>query len=303
MVHIAARATHAPAHRKPKRLQGTRALILLASLVVSLLAGSAAPTPLYALYQARWSFSSITTTIIFGIYAVSVLVALLTLGKLSDHVGRKPILLVTLLVQVAVMIVFATASGVSILLVGRVIQGVATGAALGAIGAGMLDVDPKRGQLTNAVTPGIGTGSGALLSALLVTYLPAPTQLVYYVLAGVFLLQAIGVAYLRETVHRVPGALDSLKPEIKLPRVVRGHLLAAAPVLFASWALAGLYGALGPALVAKLAGSASTVLGGLILVAFAGVASALVIALRNTAPMKVMITGISALLVGVAVTL
>ena len=303
MVHTAAKPALARAHRKPRRLQGTRALILLASVIVALLAGSAAPTPLYAIYQAHWGFSSITTTIIFGIYAVSVLVALLTLGKLSDHVGRKPILLVTLFVQVAVMIVFANAGDVSVLLVGRVIQGIATGAALGAIGAGMLDIDPKRGQLSNAVAPGVGTGSGALLSALLITYLPAPTQLVYYVLAAVFLVQALGVSFMRETVRRVPGALASLKPEIKLPRAVRGHLLAAAPVLFASWALAGLYGALGPALVAKLAGSASTVLGGLILVAFAGVASALVITLRNTAPIKVMTAGIVALLAGVAVTL
>jgi predicted MFS family arabinose efflux permease len=303
MVHAATKPALARAHRKPRRLQGTRALVLLASVIVALLAGSAAPTPLYAIYQAHWGFSSITTTIIFGIYAVSVLVALLTLGKLSDHVGRKPILLVTLFVQVAVMIVFANAGDVSVLLVGRVIQGIATGAALGAIGAGMLDIDPKRGQLSNAVAPGIGTGSGALLSALLITYLPAPTQLVYYVLAAVFLLQALGVSFMRETVRRVPGALASLKPEIKLPRTVRAHFLAAAPVLFATWALAGLYGALGPALVAKLAGSASTVLGGLILVAFAGVASALVIALRNAAPIKVMTAGIVALLAGVAVTL
>jgi hypothetical protein len=153
------------------------------------------------------------------------------------------------------------------------------------------------------VTPGIGTGTGALLSALLVTYLPAPTQLVYYVLLAVFLVQALGVVLMRETVRPAPGALASLKPEIKLPRAVRAHLLAAAPVLFATWALAGLYGALGPALVAKLAGAGSTVLGGLILVAFAGVSSATVVALRRTAPMKVMLTGVAALFVGAALTL
>jgi hypothetical protein len=113
----------------------------------------------------------------------------------------------------------------------------------------------------------------------------------------------VGVVLMRETVRSAPGALASLKPEIKLPRVVRGHVLAAAPVLFAAWALAGLYGALGPALVAKLAGSGSTILGGLILVAFAGLASATVIVLRATAPVKVMLTGVTALLAGVLVTL
>lgn len=303
MVHVLTRSTTRSRGARPKRFTGTRALYLLASLVVSLLASSAAPTPLYAFYQARWGFSPITTTIIFGIYAVSVLAALLTVGKLSDHVGRRPVLVVTLLLQVVTMVVFASAGAVWVLLVGRVVQGVATGAALGAVGAGMLDVDARRGQLTNAVTPGIGTATGSLLSALLVTYLPAPTQLVYYVLAVVFLLQAVGVALMRETVRPAPGALASIKPEITLPRAVRAHVLAATPVLFASWALAGLYGALGPALVAKLAGSNSTVLGGLILVAFAGTASATVVALRRTAPVRVMVTGVVALLAGVLVTL
>ena len=288
---------------RPGTRGGIGTLLLLASLVVSLLAASSAPTPIYAIYQAEWGFSPIATTIVFGIYAISVLVALLTLGKLSDHVGRKPVLLVTLVVQAATMIILATAGGVPALLIGRLVQGLTTGAAIGAIGAMMLDVDAKRGQLTNAVAPGLGTATGALLSALLVTFLPAPTHLVYYVLLAVFLVQAIGVAFIRETVTRVPGALASLKPEISLPRSVRRHVLAAAPVLFAVWALAGLYGALGPALVGKLLGSNNTILAGLILAALAVTGSAMVLLLRNLSPVTVMVTGVTTLFVGVAVTL
>jgi len=283
--------------------RGTATLVLLASMVVSLLAASSAPTPLYALYQAEWGFSPITTTIVFGVYAVSVLVALLTIGKLSDHIGRKPVLLVTLAVEAATMVVLATAGGVPALVVGRVVQGLATGAAVGAIGAMMLDVDAKRGQLANAFTPGIGTGGGALLSALLVSFLPAPTHLVYYVLIGVFVLQALGVTFIRETVTRAPGALASLKPEITVPKAVRAHLMAATPVLFAAWALAGLYGALGPALLGKLLGGNNTILAGVLLVAFAGVASAMVLVLRLVSAAAVMQIGTVALFVGVAVTL
>ncbi|HJY17978.1 MAG TPA: MFS transporter, partial [Xanthobacteraceae bacterium] len=66
------------------------AFYLLASITVSFLAGSIAPTPLYALYQAQWGFSPITVTIIFAIYALSVLTALLFVGRLSDHLGRRP---------------------------------------------------------------------------------------------------------------------------------------------------------------------------------------------------------------------
>ena len=64
-------------------------MFVLASLIVALLASSAAPTPLYAIYQARWHFTSITTTVVFGVYAVAVLAALLTLGRLSDYVETR----------------------------------------------------------------------------------------------------------------------------------------------------------------------------------------------------------------------
>ena len=63
-----------PAHAtRSSRLTGRPALYLLASLVVSLLAASAAPTPLYAIYQRMWGFTPITITIVFGVYAVAVL--------------------------------------------------------------------------------------------------------------------------------------------------------------------------------------------------------------------------------------
>jgi len=291
------------ASRLPGGLTGTPALVLLASLIVSLLAASSAPTPLYDIYQQRWGFSPITTTIVFGVYALAVLTSLLTLGRLSDYVGRRPVLLAALAVQVVSMVVFATAGGVGGLLIARIIQGLSTGAAIGAIGAAMLDIDRERGALANAMSPGLGTGSGALLSALFVQYLPAPTHLIYLALIGVIAVQAAGVALLRETVaaRRVPTA--ALVPEVRLPRSVRGPLLAAAPVLFAVWALAGLYGALGPALVRTLTGSASVVLGGLSLTLLTATAVAAVYLLRKAPARTVMLTGIAALVAGVAVTL
>ena len=285
------------------RVTGRPALYLLASLVVSLLAGSAAPTPLYAIYQRQWGFSPITTTIVFGVYAVAVLAALLALGRLSDSIGRRPVLLSALGVQVLSMLVFATAGGVGELMAARVIQGVATGAALGAIGAGMLDADRERGALANALSPGLGTGSGALVSALFVQFLPAPTHLIYFALIGVFAVQAIGVTLLRETVTRVPVTATAFVPELRMPRTVRGPVLAAAPVLFAVWALAGLYAALGPALVQTLTGSSSVVLGAASLTVLTVTAVSTVYLLRNVYARTVLVTGITALVAGVAITL
>src|SRR3989454_9243837 len=110
-------------------------LALPASMVISFLAASSAPTPLYATYAGEWRFSPITTTVIFGAYAIAVLLALLILGRISDHTGRRPVLLAALAVQLTATVVLATAGGVDALLVGRVLQGLATGAALGALGA------------------------------------------------------------------------------------------------------------------------------------------------------------------------
>jgi MFS family permease len=290
-------------HGRLPRLTGRPVIYLLASLIVALLASSSSPTPLYATYQAQWGFTPITTTVVFGVYAVAVLLALLTLGRLSDHLGRRPVLLVAIAVQMVSLLVFATAGGVPALLVARVVQGVSTGVALGAIGAGMLDVDRVRGTFANAVSPGMGTGGGALLSALAVRYLPAPTHLIYLALLGVFLLQAIGVLLMRETASPVPGALASLKPEVRLPRELRTHTLVAVPVLFAVWALAGFYGALGPALVQTLTGSGEVVLGALSLTVLAGAAVLSVVVLRSAGAGTVMLTGILALIVGVALTL
>lgn len=292
-----ARTGHVP------RLSGMPAIVLLASLIVALLAASSAPTPLYAIYQARWGFSPITTTVVFGVYALAVLVALLTLGKLSDHLGRRPVLLAAIAVQVVALLVFTTADGVPALLTARVIQGLSTGAALGAIGAGMLDIDRVRGTFANALSPGMGTATGALISALAVRFLPAPTHLIYFVLLGVFVLQALGVVLMRETVTPKPGALASIAPEIKLPRALRGPILTAVPVLFAVWSLAGLYGALGPALVRALTGSSEVVLGAVSLTVLAGTAVVAVYGLRKASAHTVMLTGILTLAGGVALTL
>src|SRR5262245_37324002 len=132
MTSVLDRPAHQPT-RSRSRLPTTASFYLLASIVVTLLASSSAPTPLYAVYQHDWGFSAITTTVIFGVYAIAVLAALLIVGSLSDHIGRRPVLLVALIVQAATMWLFATADAVPHLIAARVIQGLVTGAALAAV--------------------------------------------------------------------------------------------------------------------------------------------------------------------------
>jgi Major Facilitator Superfamily len=275
--------------------------LLLASITVSFLAGSLAPTPLYPVYQAEWGFSALTTTEIFAIYALALLGSLLIAGRLSDYVGRRPVLIVATLTQAAVMLMFATANGVAALMLARVVQGIATGAALGAVGAGLLDLDKARGPVANAVTPPLGTGVGGLLAGLFVHYLPAPTLLVYLLLATVFVAQALGITFMAETVTRRAGAVASLKPQFRLPAAARSPMLIAAPVLVAAWSLAGFYASLIPALMRSVFGFDPSLASGFAAFAFAGSGAATVLALGSRSSRAVMAYGAFALISGTAV--
>lgn len=276
---------------------------LLATVTLFLLAGSSALTPLYATYQAAWGFSPITTTVVFAAYAVAVLAGLLTFGALSDHVGRRPVVLVALAAQIAAMLIFANAGGVAALFVARILQGISTGAAVAAVGAGLLDLDRATGTIANGVGPMLGTATGALVSGLMVAYLPAPTVTVYVALAAVFALQFLGVTLIAETTVPRPGAWASLRPRLRLPATARPALLVAAPALVAAWAQAGFFGALGPGLVRMLTGAPAVVLGGLALALMAGSGAATAYVLRNTPARAVLARGVWAIGLGAALIL
>ena len=288
------------------RLAGRRALpaplafALLASLTVSFLAGASAPTPLYPLYQSQWGFSALAVTVIFGVYAVAVLTALLVLGRLSDHVGRRPVLLAATFVQIVAMALFTTADGLPALLVARVVQGLAAGAALSAIGAGLLDLDRRRGALANVVITPTGTALGGLMAGVLVRFLPAPTQLVYVLLGAVFALQGAALLYLSETVTPRDGAFGSLLPRLRVSAATRGPLLRAAPAIIAAWALVGLLASLGPAMLRHIAGVVSPLLSGMAVFVLAGSAGAAVLLLKDHGPRRLLHVGAGALIAGSA---
>ena len=220
-------------------------------------------------------------TVVFGVYALAVLAALLVAGRLSDHVGRRPVLFAAALAQAAAMVVFAEADGLADLLVGRVVQGLSAGAALAAVGAGLLDLDKARGAVANSVAPMLGTGLGGIVAGLMVRYLPAPTHLVYVVLGVVFVAQAVGVLAMAETAAPRPGALASLKPRVAAAAGGARDAAAGGAGGRRIWSLAGFYASLGPTLVRDLAGSDAVVLGGLALFVLAGSGALAVVVLQR----------------------
>jgi hypothetical protein len=276
---------------------------LLASITISFLAGSAAPTPLYPVYQTLWSLSPLMITVVFGVYALAVLSGLLIAGRVSDHLGRRPVLIAATLAQSVVMLMFATAAGAAGLVAARVVQGLTTGAALAAVGAAMIDLNKARGTMANAVAPPFGTALGGIIAGFFVQFLPAPTHLVYAVLGAVFLAQSIGLTLMKEPITPRPGVWQSLRPQLALPAAAREPLLLALPVLIAVWALAGLYACLSPMLVRAMLGLNEPLLGGLALFVLAASGGVAVLLLQNLEARRMMMLGSVSLGVGIGIVM
>jgi MFS family permease len=305
---VSGNAFHAPglgpyvAARGPSR---STAFWSVAALLVLVLAASGVPSPLYRVYQERFGFSSGVLTTVFAVYAFALLVALLVVGALSDHVGRRPVLAGALVLQAGAMVLFLLADGVGWLLAARVVQGLATGAMTGALGAALLDFqrsDRPLGPLVNSASPGLGLSLGAVGAGLLVEFVPAPTDWVFGVLTGVFLLSAVGVLLLPESSPRTAGALASLRPQVHVPRPQRPAFLVVLPCLAATWALGGLYASLGPSLVAGVFGVDDHLVGSLLILALNGTGLVGSLAVRGVAPDRAMVVGALIFAVGVAGT-
>lgn len=285
------------------RISHRSSLVFLAITLLTFLAASSAPTPLYHLYQEGLHFSAGMLTLIFGVYALSLLAALLTVGSLSDHLGRKPVIFAALVLNMLAMLLFINEGSVAWLIAARTVQGFATGMATAVLGAALLDTDRQQGPLVNSVAPLLGMACGAMGSSLLVEFAPLPTQLIYWTLLALMLVQALYVWRLPETVDRIPGAVASLRPTLHVPPQARRALWLSLPVDVAVWAMGGFYLSLAPSLVRAATGSTSNLIGGG-LVAVLTLSGALVIfTLRNRPASKVLRLGAALLAVGVALIL
>ncbi len=287
----------------PGRMSRRAALWLNASILVAYLAASTAPSPLYALYREAWGFSALTLTVVFSTYAFTLLGALLFFGGLSDHRGRREVILVSLALEIASILVFRHAGSVAWLVAARAVQGMATGIATSALSAGMLDVDRERGALLNSVSPMLGMGLGALGAGAIAQFAPAPMRLVYDVLLAILAAQAVAAFFLPETVDRRPGALASMKPRLAVPARARVTLWQVLPVNTAAWALGGFYASLGPSLARIVTGLHSALLGGAVVAALVLSGAVSVLAVRTRPARGVLMGGTAALVAGVCVTL
>ena len=288
-----------------RRLTRPVAFAAIAAIFVTFAAASAAPSPLYVVYQHLWGFSPTTLTVVFAVYVLGLIGALLVLGALSDHIGRRPVLAAAIALEATSLILFLSAGDVTVLLVARLLQGIATGAAMTTLGAALVDLNPPhipgRAGLINGIAPVAGLAVGALGCGALVQFAPEPTHLIWALLLGAMLLAGVVVARIPETSARRPGAVASLSPRLGVPARLRADVLALVPIIVASWAIGGLYLSLGPSVAAGVFGLTNHLVGGLVVTLLCGTGAITSYAMRKVPTPRVLTRAGILLTVGSAV--
>lgn len=274
---------------------------LLAAAAIGLsLFSSVTLTPLYGLYAERWHFGAVTLTLVYAAYALGVLATLLLAGRVSDYVGRRPMLLCAMTILIASTVVFMVSDSAIWLAVGRALQGVAIGLSLSTGSALLLDLnrrDPVGIGRTNGVASTMGIGLGVLISSALVQIGAAPRELPFVVLLVLGVIGFAGAYWMREPVlERSRFRLTFERP--KVPAEVRQPFLLASLAVIASYTIGGLFFSIGPELAAHLFSTTNVILSGIGIVALAGSATLSQLLLGRSAPWIGLTAGSVALAAG-----
>jgi MFS family permease len=243
----------------PPRPSRTLGFVGASTSLVAVFAASGSPIPLYETYRRADGLSAADLSLTAVAYFAGAMLALLVFGRLSNHLGRRPVSLAALALAAAGCLALIEVHGTGTLITGRVLHGLACGLASSAVAAYAVDTAPSSPRwLAATVTAGapmIGLTLGALGSGALAEYGPAPRTLIYLIVVGVLAVCAVLVAVGPETVARVPGAVTSLRPQVRIPPAARRFLPVASATFVATWALGGFYQAFGPTVAADQLGT------------------------------------------------
>ena len=240
--------------------------------------------PLIVLYQ-QGGISATASELMFGLYAVGLVPALLIGGRWSDRVGRRPVIAVAVVLSVAASTVLMSGSAAhNLLFLGRFLAGLSSGLAFGTGAAWIRELsaagsDRHAGARRATVAMTIGFGVGPLVAGILAQWSSQPAVWAYVphlALCAVALVALAGAAGSppAEPTPEVAHLATPTRPPGS--RSVARHLMVVS-VPFAPWVFATAAIALAylPALVAADAGGDPLLFAGIAtaIPAFAGVAA------------------------------
>lgn len=233
-------------------------------LVVML--GATLPTPIYPLYQQQFNISQWMVTLIYGVYAMGTMAALLGCGGWSDQIGRRPILFAALATSALSSVLFIVGTTIGSLLIARILSGASAGFAAGTATVFIIELaPPTRRHAATLFATGVnslGLGLGPLLGGLFAQYGPWPTRLVYGVHLALLALAVAAVGKVPETITVSQKANLRIRA-LALPKAVRRAFIPAAIAGIAGFAVLGFFSALTPAFMRGVLGLQNLALSGL----------------------------------------
>ena len=239
-------------------------LVAYAFLVTMI--GTTLPTPLYPLFEQRYSFGELMVTVIFAVYAFGVIAGLLVFGNLSDEIGRKPVLLTGLAFSAISAFLFVFAGSLVAIFAGRIVSGLSAGVFTGTATAMLVDLAPGgRRRLASFVAVVVnlgGLGLGTLLSGLLADYARSPLRLPFVVDLVLLVPAVLGLLVTPETVQRQAFRLRLQR--LSVPPEVRNVFIRGATAGFGSFAVAGVFSSVAPVFLGAILGRTSHALAGAI---------------------------------------
>ncbi|MGJ6979061.1 MFS transporter [Aestuariimicrobium soli] len=235
-------------------------------------AASGSPIPLYERYRAATGLTTADLSVAAVTYFVAVMLALVVLGRLSDHLGRRAVALGAAALAAAGSLALLQVTGLPVLMTGRFLQGLACGLGSSAVAAYVVDLAPERPRWLAATavagSPLIGLTVGAVGSGALAEHGPAPEQTPYVIVTALLVACAAFLLASPDPVDRRPGTLASLRPRVHVPGAIRPLLPAAVAVFVGTWAVGGFYQAFSPTISAQSLGTGSTLVAAVVFASF-----------------------------------
>ena len=267
---------------------------------------SAAPTVTYPVYAEEWQLTTATTTAIFAVYPIVLVVALALFGNLSDYIGRRSAMLIGLGLSFGGVVLFAAAPSVEWLFAGRALMGLGVALSLSPATAAMVDFSaPGQEKRASAITTA-ATAVGLMLALLvgggLIEYAPLPTHLNFIVLSVVIAVVRAFAYFLPR--HTPDEARGRWRPRgITVPRGIRHVFVIGAVSVTAAFLVGVIMLSLGADIAQELIQSDNALVNGAVLALNAAAIATAAIVLRNVRPVNLVMLGAIATVAGLAVML
>jgi MFS family permease len=226
-----------------------RGYYLTAGLLLVMMLGGTLPIPLYVLYEKQMGFGPLGVTVVFAAYVIGTLSALVAFGDLSDHIGRRKVLAIAVVCAAVSTALFLAASGIGLLIVARIVSGLAAGFATGTATAALAELQPHGDRQAAAMmatgTNMTGLGLGPLIAGIFAAYVANPASSVFWAYLGVCALALAAVAVIPEPV-RHPDRAVRIRPRLGVPPGMRAMMTGACLGVFAAFSILGTFSSLVP---------------------------------------------------------